>query len=66
MACNNELVRNIQVCKTAEKLTIFTNGGPQQYEQVADMSIPPMKVHFNALSMANILSLSDVVSIADL
>ena len=49
MTCHKELVSNIKVCKPADKLTIYTNGGSQQYEQVADMSILPMKVHFNAL-----------------
>ena len=62
VACNSDLVTEIQGCSKDEVLTIYTNGGSQHYEKKAKMMLFPLKVHFNSESMAKILAFSDVAN----
>ena len=63
--CNSELVNNIQPCQPGTGLTVITNGGSQTYKYTAETKMLPMKVHFNAHSIANILSLSEIENLPD-
>ena len=56
-------MNNIKKCGKAECLTIFTNGGSLFFEKIGQFKFFPLKVHFNAESMANILSMKDVASL---
>jgi hypothetical protein len=63
VACNKDLVTSIQSCTDDDLLTIYTNGGSQTFLQKGVMKLLPIDVHFNQVSMANILSMKDVVSL---
>ena len=56
------LVNNLVVCSDEEVLLIHTNRGTQTFDLKSKMKMFPIEVHFNSESMANILSLKDVVS----
>ena len=60
---NPALVTNIRKCNEEQELHIATNGGGMIYEAIADLNLFPMQVHYNANSIATILSLKDVASI---
>ncbi len=53
-------VTNIRPCRVDEKLKILTNGGSLNYDKMATLKLLPMEVHYNASSMATILSLASV------
>ena len=53
-------VTNITPCHDDEKLKIVTNGGSLNYDKVGTLKLLPMDVHYNASSMATILSLASV------
>ena len=61
--CNPSLVKNIVDCKPGKGVTVVTNGGSQHFGAEAELLLFPMPVYFNADSMANILSLSDIANI---
>ena len=63
VCCNPDLVTNIQQCVPGKGVTVVTNGGSQTFEEVADLKVLPIKVHFNPASIANILSLTDVANL---
>ena len=62
MFCNNALVNDLVVCSEEEVLLIHTNGGTQTFDLKSNMKMFPIDFHFNSESMANILSIKDVVS----
>jgi len=59
------MVTNLRNCRNDEILRIHTNGGTQTFHQLGDLKFPPLKVHVNAKSMANILSLKDVAGLEE-
>ena len=63
VAKNNALVTNICDYNQHEFLTIYTNWGSQVYNQVADLIMFPIKVHYNPASMATILSFKAISSL---
>jgi hypothetical protein len=63
VACNQDLVTNIRDCASEECLTVHTNGGSQFFNRMGMLMVMPIPVHFNPDSMANILSMKDVVSL---
>ena len=60
---NPALVRNIRDCAEDERLTAYTNGGAQIYSKLVELIMFPLEVHFNANSMANILSFKSAANI---
>ena len=62
--CNRKLVNNIvHPCKPGDDITAISNGRSESFEEVVDTKILPLTVlHYNAASLANILSLSDISS----
>jgi hypothetical protein len=62
VACNKDLVVDLQPCNSEDSLTLYTNGGTQNFNSKGMMTLFPLAVHFNSASMANILSMKDVVS----
>ena len=57
---NLQLVENITSCEKDEKLKIYVNGGDLTYDEKALFKYLPLNVHFNPLSIANVLSLKQV------
>ena len=60
---NPALVNDIRACKPNDRLTAYTNGGKQVYDQIANLNILPITVHFKKSSMATILSLKTISNI---
>jgi hypothetical protein len=65
VTCNSDLLNNISVCDDDSSLTIYTNGGSQHFDSKGTLKMLPIDVHYNMNSMANILSMKDVVSLPD-
>ena len=63
VCCNEALVENVKKCTPGSGVTVVTNGGSQTFEQVADLKLLPIQVHFNPESIANILSLTDIANL---
>ena len=63
VCCNPSLVHNIRSCNPGDEVTVVTNGGARSFSKEATLNILPIRVHFNAESLANILSLSDVANL---
>ena len=63
VCCNKDMVTGIKPCGDDGPLRITTNGGAQAFYNTATLKMLPMTVHFNAKSLANILSLSDVANL---
>ena len=63
MSNNPDLVTHIRACTPNEVLLAYTNGGSQKFEQIADLRILPIAVHFKKNSMATILSAKTVSEI---
>ena len=57
------MVSNITNSPPGQGVTVITNGGAQTFSQEASLKALPLKVHYNADSLANILSLSDVANL---
>jgi hypothetical protein len=60
---NPDHVTNITFCDSNDRLEIVTNGGSMKYHHVADLCLLPLRVHYNELSMATILSLASVIEL---
>eukprot|EP00957_Ditylum_brightwellii_P020943 1578826-Ditylum_brightwellii.AAC.2 len=60
---NWSLVSNIQPCSEDYKLVLSTNGGPVLFDEMTDLKLLDMKVHFNENTMDTVLSLSNVASL---
>ena len=58
--CNPTLITNVRLCDDDELMTVYTNGGQIEYNQVGTLAILPFNVYFHERLMANILSLKDV------
>ena len=63
VAGNPNLVTDIRDCDEEHELYIATNGGSMRYNQVADLNMFPIQVHYNPQSIATILALKDVASV---
>ena len=63
VACNKDLVKNLVMCSKDDHLTVYTNGGSKTFHEKGELKILPIMVYFNSRSMANILSLKDVVAL---
>ena len=57
------MVTNLQKCSEEDYLKIYTNGGVLEYNQMGDFVHLPLKIYYNPLSIANILSLKAVSEI---
>ena len=53
------------VCSEEERLTICSNGGRQEYFLKSQMKLFPIAVHYNEESIANIVSLKDLLNVND-
>jgi hypothetical protein len=60
---NKENVGDIRKCSPEECLQMFSNGGSIFYDEMAPLKLLPLDVHFNAESVATILSVKDVANI---
>ena len=58
--CNPALITNVRPCDSDELMTVYTNRGQIEYNQVGTLAILPFNVYFHEGSMANIQSLKDV------
>ena len=55
--CNNlALLSGLKDCTDDTALTIYTNGGQKTFNQVGLLNLFPLEVHYNATSLANIIS----------
>ena len=59
---NKSLFQNIQPCDAGEELRAYTNGGHQDYDHTATLTLLPFEFFFNEQSLANILSFAAVAS----
>ena len=57
------MVNNLQRCSDEDYLKIYTNGGALEYNQMGDFVHLPLKIYYNPLSIANVLSLKAVSEI---
>jgi hypothetical protein len=60
---NESFITNLRPCKTDECIRVQTNGGYKNFDNIGKFKIFPLDVHFNATSMANILSFQAVASL---
>ena len=60
---NPDQVNEIKVCKPCDRMQIITNGGSMRYHHEAEMKLLPIKVHFNEMSMATIISLATILDL---
>ena len=63
MFCNEELAHDIRDCLPGDGITVITNGGSEVFKQHGTLNLLPLKVYFNAESIANIVSLSDIANL---
>ena len=61
--CNEHLLHDISNCKPGDGITVITNGGSEVFRKHGTLNLLPLKVHFNAESLANIVSLSDIANL---
>ena len=57
---NASMVDNARNCDEDNKLVLSTSGGPVAFDQMVDLRLFNVKLHFNKETMATVLSLSDV------
>jgi len=57
------MVEDIRSCGSDKELVIYMNGGSKTFDKVSPLKLFHLDIYFNTESMANILSLKDVVSI---
>jgi hypothetical protein len=62
---NEDLVCNIHTCEPQDELTVFTNGGSKLFKKRGTLRLFPLDVHFNKDSMATIVSMKDLASLAN-
>mmetsp|Transcript_34948 Transcript_34948/g.35151 ORF Transcript_34948/g.35151 Transcript_34948/m.35151 type:complete len:164 (-) Transcript_34948:81-572(-) len=62
VAKSPSMVTDVKQCTNDKCLTIFTNGRTQFFEEKGWFNLFSLDVHFNAKSMANILSMKDVAN----
>ena len=60
---NASIITGIRTCHEDEELTIITNEGSQDYNQVSLFKYLPIPVYYNQKSLANILSFKEVASV---
>ena len=60
---NLDLVTHIRGCLPNEMLTAYCNGGAQRYEELANLRLFTLTVHFKNNSMATILSIKSFSAI---
>ena len=56
-------LKKFGVCSEDERLTIYSNGGKQEYFLKSQMMLLPRAVHYNEESIANIVSLKDLLNV---
>ena len=60
---NPDLFGPISLCDNNDVLTIRTNGGCIDFTHTCEFQLLPIRCHFNSNSMANILSMKDVINL---
>ena len=60
---NPNLVSSITKCTPQEELEMYTNGGSLVYRHMGQFNFLPLSVYFNDQSIANILSLKQVINL---
>ena len=60
---NASIITGIRTCHEDEELTIITNEGSQDYNQVSLFKYLPIPVYYNQKSLGNILSFKEVASV---
>ena len=60
---NPDLFGPISLCNNNDALTIRTNGGCIDFTHTCEFQLLPIRFHFNLDSMANILSMKDVINL---
>ena len=63
VAINSDMIINIRKWAPDERLTAFTNGRTQTYNEMAELVMFLITVYFKESSMAKIISIKDVTSI---
>ena len=59
-------VIKVRKCKNDEVITASTNGGTIVYDEIGELTLFPLTVHVNDSSLANILSLKDLLDVPGL
>ena len=57
------MIGNICYCTSDETLTVYINGGSNNFTQMEPFKFLPIEVHLNPESMVKILVVKDVASI---
>ena len=60
---DHSLLSNISPCSQQDKLKIYTNGGSLTYDHIGVFKYLPLTSYYNPDSIANILSLKDVLAL---
>ena len=60
---SSKFLKEIVVCSEDKNLTIFLNGGKQEYFLKSQMKLFPIAVNYNEESITNILSLKDLLNV---
>ena len=60
---NASIITDIRTCNNDKELTIVTNGGSQDYNQIGFFKYLPIPIYYNPKSIANILSFKEVASV---
>ena len=62
--CNNlDMLSDTRICNEDEELTVITNSGSQSFKLIGNFKHLPMEVHYNADSLANVLTFKHVSEI---
>ena len=61
---NQALVHNIHACPPEEQLTLVGQGGEETFTDFATLNLLPIKMHFNADSLATIIAMKDVCALS--
>ena len=57
---NKEIIGNIRDCTSDKTLTVYTNGGSNNFAQMTPFKLLPMEVHLKTDSMSSIIVIKDV------
>ena len=57
------MIGDIRNCTSDKTLTVYTNGGSNNFTQIAHFKFLPIDVHLNSDSMANNIDIKDFASI---
>ena len=60
---NLDLVSNVRICEAGEDITVLGTGGSQYFNEIADLDLFPIPMHYNPDAMANIISFKSLADV---